>query len=126
MNNIRDFICLHYVNNEKKNEMWCNVSQRKIPDSLKDKLEIWENRLPIQEDFNSDSNYILFNAQNFLVVLYGMGLMNVDNIRKEYQSTSNFIRLSADTIANLQKKYESSIELITTKDVIKAVIKYLN
>ena len=126
MNNIRDFICLHYVNNEKKNEMWCNVSQREIPDSLKDKLEIWENRLPIQEDFNSDSNYILFNAQNFLVVLYGMGLMNVDNIRKEYQSTSNFIRQSADTIANLQKKYESSIELITHKEIVQAVVKYLN
>lgn len=126
MNNIRDFICLHYINNEKKNKMWCDISQREIPDSLKDKLEIWEARLPIQEDFSSDSNYILFNAQNFLVVLYGMGLMNVDNIRKEYQSTSDFIRQSADTIDSLQKNYESSIKLITHKKLVQAVVKYLN
>ena len=69
--NIKDFVCLHYYH------------ENKMPDSLLNKLETWKDRLPIEEDFQG--GYYVFNPHNFIVLLKEYGLVNKENIEKEYK-----------------------------------------
>jgi len=124
MNNIRDFIFLHYMNSSNKNEMWNEISKKTPPESLQEKLKIWQNRLPVKEDFNSESNYILFHEANFIVILNGLGLLNIENIKKEYDNTSFWIKESADKLIKIQQNFESSMETISHKKVIESINKY--
>jgi flavin-dependent dehydrogenase len=123
MNNIKDFIFLHYMNNKNKNNMWDEISKKTIPDSLQEKLEIWKYRLPIKEDFNLESNYILFYESNFIIVLNGLNLINIENIKKEYENTSQWIKFSANQLMNLQKNFELSMSLIDHKKIIEMINK---
>ena len=82
MENIRDFIILHYLTKKDNTSFWKNASMISLPDSLQAKLELWRNKLPITEDFNSLSDYILFNASNHTMILSGLGLFNNKSIYK--------------------------------------------
>ena len=87
LDNIRDFIILHYLNNSDKNDFWKKVNSIELPKTLETRLKLWENNLPIKEDIN-DSDYVMFFEQNWTNVLYGLEYFNTDSIKKEYLSTS--------------------------------------
>lgn len=91
MENIRDFIFLHYMVKKDTSDFWTDIQKIDPPDSLKEKLEIWENRLPISEDFSGDSDYILFRELNFIVVMDGLGLFNIEKIKKEYNNYPEYV-----------------------------------
>jgi len=80
MNNIRDFIILHYITKRKDSNFWNDMSKNEIPDSLKENLNKWKCRLPIREDF-LQSNYLLFYECNWINVLYGLDLLNIGNLK---------------------------------------------
>jgi hypothetical protein len=82
MNNIRDFIVLHYITKRKDSNFWKDINKNEIPDSLKENLSKWQCRLPIREDF-LQSNYLLFYECNWINVLYGLDLLNIDNLKKQ-------------------------------------------
>lgn len=124
MNNIRDFIFLHYMKNTNKNDMWKHISEIKIPDSLKDKLDTWNTRLPIKEDFNMDSRYILFYEANFLIILNGLNMININNIQKEYDASSFWVKDSVNKIIQIQENFELSMQTVSHKKVIEAINKY--
>ena len=100
--NIRDFICLHYLTKKNNTEFWKNNLKAEIPDSLKYNLEKWKNKLPISEDFYKSSNYIMFGPNNFITVMAGLNLFNKDAILKEY----NFL---SDNLKDLTEKIVSTI-----------------
>jgi flavin-dependent dehydrogenase len=87
--NIRDFVILHYLINKKDSKFWKELKVN-IPDSLKNVLEISKRRLLIKEDFNN--NYLLFNSSNFIVVMYALGLLNINNISNEYSLINKNIK----------------------------------
>jgi tryptophan halogenase len=97
MNNIRDFIFLHYMVKKNNSQFWKDIKNLDIPESLKINLDKWKHRLPIREDF-MDTNYFLFYESNFTSVLYGMNMFNINSIKKEYENYSidmkNFIKQS--------------------------------
>ncbi len=82
MNNIRDFIILHYITKRQDSNFWKDINKNEIPDSLKENLNKWKCRLPIREDF-LQSNYLLFYECNWINVLYGLKLLNIDNLKKD-------------------------------------------
>lgn len=92
MENIRDFILLHYITNKDSSEFWKNNKNLELTSCLKNNLDKWKRRLPIEEDLNIyNTKYILFNSANFTQVLYGLKLLNIDclkeninNLNKEY------------------------------------------
>ena len=86
MDNVRDFVLLHYFVN-KDGEFWNSLQSIKIPDSLEHKLQKWQNRLPILEDF-TETNYLLFFEHNFTSILYGLGMLN-EKHTKEWQSQTS-------------------------------------
>lgn len=79
--NVRDFIVLHYLVNKKDSKFWKDLKPN-IPSSLKHKLEIWKNRLPIREDFLG--SYNLFYEANWTLILKELGFVSKDTITKEF------------------------------------------
>ena len=125
MENIRDFIALHYVTNKTNTDFWKDVSKIKLPDSLKSKLDRWRHRLPIAEDFNSVSNYVLFTAPNFIMVMEGLDLFDRKSIAEEYNALYPAIKENADSVINQQRNFESIIKFMTHKEMITTIRKYL-
>jgi tryptophan halogenase len=83
LNNIRDFIALHYISARQSSNFWKDMKNINLPDSLSEKLEIWKHKLPVPEDFDG-SNFFLFTTFHHILVLHGLGLINEESIRKEY------------------------------------------
>jgi tryptophan halogenase len=84
MNNIRDFVVLHYMTKKNNTQFWIDVSKLKIPDSLATNLERWRKNLPIEEDFLG-TRYILFREGNFIHIMHGLDLFNTEKITHEYK-----------------------------------------
>jgi len=69
---IIDFLKLHYMLTKRSEPYWqAHTEEASIPDSLKEDLEIWGHRGPINSDF--DSAIELFPAASYQYVMYGMG-----------------------------------------------------
>ena len=89
MENIKDFILLHYIKKDK---------EIKLTEKLKDNLKKWERRLPIDEDFNVyKTKYKLFNAENFIQVLYGLDLLNTRKLKENYLNLNKEILKQVET-----------------------------
>jgi tryptophan halogenase len=125
MENIRDFIVLHYVTNKTNTEFWKNIRSLELPDSLKSKLDKWRHRLPVSEDFNNMSNYILFTPANFILVMEGLELFDRNSIRLEYNALHPEMKEAANSIIKQQLEFEKNIKFITHKEMISIIRNYL-
>ncbi|MCG7547783.1 tryptophan halogenase family protein [Pseudoalteromonas sp. Of7M-16] len=67
-----DFIKLHYcISDRCDSQFWLdNRSPESIPDSLREKLELWKYKVPTNYDFGG--KFDVFDIDNYLYVLYGM------------------------------------------------------
>lgn len=101
---MRDFICLHYNVKKYDSQFWIDLHNIELPDTLKDKLNIWQDRFPIADDF-SDNDYSLFYDQHWSNVLSAMEIPNRDTIRQELESMNkndvNWIRDKVNNFTNL-------------------------
>jgi tryptophan 7-halogenase len=121
MENIRDFICLHYVTPRRDTQFWRDVAEMPLPDSLSKRLKRWKHHLPISEDFFGESDYVLFGASNYTIVLEGLDLFDRSSIRKEFMMQSAIVKSAADELSLNQKRFEESIATITHKSHIKMI-----
>ena len=118
MNNIRDFIILHYITKNKSSNFWKEVSTIDLPNTLKDNLDKWQTRLPIREDF-LQSNYLLFYEYNWIHILYGLDLLNINNLKNNIKSYSkNELDYIDKRLANINK-YDSNY--IKHKEYLKLI-----
>lgn len=124
MENIRDFIVLHYLTKKNNSIFWSNLKQIELPESLSKNLEKWKNKLPIKEDFNKNSNYCLFWENNFINIMHGLKLFNLNYIHNEF----NFIANNVKNIANKEitdlKENQKYTKYIEHSDYIKMIINY--
>lgn len=123
MENIRDYIILHYLTDRKDTEFWKEASSIEIPEKLEYMMDIWENRLPVNEDFIFyQSNYILFRKENFINILYGLNKFNKESLRKEYYSYDEHLRQHNQTVLNdiSSRDYEKTGK-ITHKKFIETI-----
>jgi hypothetical protein len=125
MENIRDFICLHYITDNQSTEFWKDLKSIQIPDTLRSKLELWKHRLPIREDYNNLSDYILFREPNFIMVMDGLDLFDRESIRAEYESLQNSIKQQANQIVSIHQQGDSNLNTIPHKAFIKLIREYL-
>ena len=124
MENIKDFIYLHYLNSSKNNLFWKNYSYSKAPSNVKKMIDLWKKRLPIDDDLKG-SKYKLFHANNFIHVLDGIGFYKPNKFIKKQHSflpktTLNEVQNYLDNILN--KKYINS-SYKTHKQIIKNINK---
>lgn len=121
MENIRDFIILHYITNKTNTQFWRDVSKNEIPDSLKSKLAMWKQKLPIDEDFSDVSNYVMFKASNYTLVMDGLDLFDREAIKKEYDSNYDYVKLDANRTIYKLHEFENSISTMSHKEFISTI-----
>jgi tryptophan halogenase len=119
MENIRDFIALHYIVDKKSSEFWKNPAE--IPDSLLNNLELWKHRMPIKEDFSHLSDFILFTVPNFILVMHGLNLFNVDSIKSEYEQQASYIKEDADWQIKYQKYIMKTTGEMSHKNLLQLI-----
>lgn len=118
MENIRDFIVLHYITKKENTQFWKDVKKTELPETLKSKIDLWKHKLPVNEDFNNDSNYTLFRSANFILVMAGLDLFDKNSIYKEYKSLSKFNQKETESILSNIIEKEKQIETISHKQLI--------
>jgi len=105
--NIRDFVLLHYICNKKDSKFWKEFKP-KIPSSLNDILEKSKNRLLIKEDFSNE--YLLFTEENFTIVLKELNLIDLKKINYEYNNLSKHLKtLTEKYVMNILNKNHNII-----------------
>lgn len=125
MENIRDFICLHYITDKHSTNFWKDLKSVQLPDTLQSKLELWKHRLPIREDYNNSSDYILFRESNFIMVMDGLNLFDRASIGQEYNSLQDSIKQQANQIISIHQHGDSDTNMIPHKAFIKLIREYL-
>ena len=121
LDNIRDFVALHYITKKRETNFWRDVASLPLPDSLAERLEIWQHKLPIGEDFSRDSDYSLFKANSFTMVLHGLDLFNTASIKKEYDALDNELHCHADRLLSKIRNYENTVSTISHKEYIRKI-----
>lgn len=105
MENIKDFILLHYMTKDK---------EIKLTEFLKNNIEKWQRRLPIDEDFNIyKTKYKLFNAENFIQILYGLDILNTKKLKENYLNLNKELIKQLETNFNLIKNNEKINNLVS-------------
>lgn len=92
MDNIRDFIALHYISNRRDTPFWQAVSTVPLPESLEKNLAMWKDRMPVADDLTNKTKKVLFNEYNFAIVMHGLGLFNNDKILNQYNTLPEQVR----------------------------------
>jgi hypothetical protein len=121
MENARDFIALHYMTDKADSIFWKDLKKIEIPNTLKSKLELWKNRLPIREDFKNLSDYILFKDPNFILVMEGLNLFNRDAIKDEYSLLNSKFKEEAEKIAANHFYLDRTATTFSHKEYIKLI-----
>ena len=121
MENIRDFIILHYITKRNDTVFWKDVSKVALPDTLATKLEIWKSRLPINEDFNNLSDYILFRADNHTLVLDGLDLFDRAKINQEVSLYSDSLKVSITNSITRNEKFDKKTLNLNHKEFLNII-----
>jgi tryptophan halogenase len=124
--NIRDFITLHFVCPRRDTAFWRKVAEVKLPTSLEQNLNIWKTHMPIEDDFEKISKSVLFKELHFIFILHGLQLFNSDKIKEEYVSIpSGTQEYAKQVISELTTTNSSNQEhTITHKQMLEAIRNY--
>jgi tryptophan halogenase len=118
MDNIRDFITLHYITNRRDTPFWRDVAEMPLPESLAENLKKWKHRLPISEDFFGETEYIMFKDSNFIVLMEGLDLFDVPSIRKEFLTQTKEVRDDASRSVENRQRFLETVSFMKHKDFI--------
>jgi tryptophan halogenase len=88
MENIRDFVCLHYITKKNNSMFWKDIQNIELPETLKNNLEIWRYKIPIEEDFIGQSKYSMFWQDNFICLMHGLKIFDAPYIKNELKNTN--------------------------------------
>ena len=121
LENIRDFIALHYITKKENSRFWKDVQRIELPDSLKEKLELWKYKLPIAEDFSNGSKFQMFTEAHHILVMNGLGLFDSTAIQAEYEQLDLVIQAHADAIIVEQTEFLNSTKSLPHKHMISAI-----
>ncbi len=115
MENIIDFIYLHYLRWNRHNWFWKNYTHENAPPNIKKMIGLWKRRLPIDDDMKT-SDYSLFWACNFIQVLDGLGFYEYNNsIKKQHNLLPIKVK---DELKNYFKKINTNLVYKTHKEII--------
>lgn len=85
MDNIRDFIALHYITDRRDTPFWQEVANTPLPESLEKNLRMWKTRMPTVDDMTSYTKKVLFNEYNYAIVMHALGLFDNKKILEQYE-----------------------------------------
>jgi len=92
--NIVDYVQLHYICDRNDTSFWkyCK-NDLVLTDNIKRYLKLWKNRLPQRNEFNTP--WAIFNANNYIIAFYSLGLFDTTKIKQEYDIMMSQIQKSS-------------------------------
>ena len=121
LNNIRDFVALHYVTKRQDTPFWKDIQNLELPDTLQARLERWRYKMPIKEDFNKESNYILFRDAHYFFILAGLELVDTKKIKDEFEMQDIETKMLAESIIRDIRLNESTLSTLPHKEFLRLV-----
>ena len=120
MENIFNFVALHYYVKKDSSDFWKHVS-KDLPftDFLKEYLPIWKTRLPQDGDFLG--NWNMFRGENFIHILFGLGLFDLSAILKECNLHSSQEQQGFNALFEKHKKWERTCIKMSHKQCINLI-----
>lgn len=91
--NIIDFVQLHYVTKRNDSEFWRSCNAIKLTDFNREMIPHFKNVIPSRAHFTQP--FLLFTEQNWMQVMYGLGIFNLDAIKQLWHNQDP--RLIAET-----------------------------
>jgi hypothetical protein len=80
--------------------------------------------MPTEIDFDDDTNFILFKALHFVMVLHGLKLFDIDSIGEEYATLHESFKQKADEVrAHLNNESHEDHAFLTHKEFLTMVRK---
>lgn len=103
--NIVDYIQLHYISKRNDTEFWKSCKSLTLTDFNLETLENFKRLGPNPNYFYKP--YILFKDINWLMVMHGLGMLNIESISKLFDNQNNDILYS---IKDSQNEFSSFID----------------
>jgi hypothetical protein len=122
--NILDFVSVHYYVPKDNTTFWKDLKENRnewLTDSLKSNLKKWSNRLPLVLEF--DTKYELFTADNWIITLHGLGLLDVGKIKESYNMMLPSARAYCDQVVSSERLSEITMPHIPCKEAVELFIK---
>lgn len=94
LENIVDFVALHYKTKRTNTEFWKYAKNMPMTDRLAEMLEIYQYKFPTDYDF--DNKRVLFQAANWILVMYGLGMLNPTVADDELLKLPELLRKNVD------------------------------
>ena len=121
LNDIRDFIALHYITDRDDSDFWKDQKDVPLPPNLEENLTQWKNRLPTTGDFDSTSDYKLFDKMHYILVMHGLGLFDTEKIKEQYEMLPQNQKDLAQRVVNDSEYSRSNYRTIPHKEIIRLV-----
>lgn len=74
LENILDYIALHYRVKRRDTDFWKSTEDLPLPPGLEEKLELFKHKFPSFGDF--DRRFLMFKEANWILVMHGLGLID--------------------------------------------------
>ena len=105
VDDFRDFINLHYVSERDDSPFWRDVAGQYIQPQTREKLAMWQNKMPGAEDFQNDLGG-LPHVEELLhyPVLDGLGLLNRNVARAAMARDPKFRAFARETADYLTRQ----------------------
>ena len=114
-----EFLYLHYVTNKTNTPYWSDlVKNYKMPESLKNKLELFSHRAPYYRDFSES----VFSLESWLAVMAGNDILNLDTVNSSY-SASSLDQVIANKLLELDWNQKQTLNASPThKEFIRLIL----
>lgn len=105
VDDFRDFINLHYVSERDDSPFWRDVAARHILPQTRERLRVWQGRMPEASDFSNDLDG-LPHVEELLhyPVLDGLGLLSRDAAKAQMARDPKLRRFARETVEHLARQ----------------------
>ena len=94
LENIIDFVALHYQVKRKDTPFWQSVHHLPKTPGLEEKLEVFKHKFPSKGDFNN--RRLMFKEANWILIMHGLGLLSKEVAQRDIDMQPAHLR---DSIA---------------------------
>lgn len=118
--NIIDFVQLHYISKREDTEFWQQCKNIKLTDFNKEMVPYFKDAIPSRMFFNKP--FLLFSEQNWLQVMYGLKLFNLDKIKDVWSDQDPVLISDSMNMLNNVKQFESMNTPLSHRDALNYIM----
>jgi tryptophan halogenase len=114
--NIIDFVQLHYITKRDDSDFWRSCKSIKLTDFNKETLDYFKNHIPNRSFFTEP--FLLFTEQNWLQVMYGLQLFNIDAISTMWKQQDPVLHSESINMINNAQQFQNNSIAFSHRDAL--------